>query len=68
VDDTSASNRDASMLELAQPVVIFRQTSDPAEKRRLIQKLHSNSAWKDDKLLVEWRQPFGTATASAGAA
>jgi site-specific DNA recombinase len=43
-------------LELGQLLEIFRKTAEPAQRRRFIETLHSNSFWKGDALSVEWRK------------
>jgi site-specific DNA recombinase len=44
-------------LELGQLLEIFQKTAEPAQRRRFIETLHSNSFWKGDALSVEWRKP-----------
>ena len=44
-------------LELGELADIFRETTEPLLRRRLVESLHSNSVWRDGSLHVEWRQP-----------
>lgn len=46
----------AEKLELPQLSEIFSELQDPLAKRRFIATLHSNSIWKVDSLVVEWRK------------
>jgi site-specific DNA recombinase len=52
---SSTLSEPTKKLELGQLPDFFRKTDDPADRRRIIEMLHSNSNWKEEKLIVKWR-------------
>jgi hypothetical protein len=49
---------DVRLLELAQKAYFLFEKQNPAEKRRLLDFVCSNSTWKDQTLTATFRQPF----------
>jgi len=46
------------LLELAQRAVILYEKQEMQEKRRLLDFVCSNSTWKDERLIQQYRKPF----------
>jgi len=56
--DRSYLEEGARLLELVQDAHRLYVKQKPAEKRRLLEYLHSNATWKDGELHVTFKQPF----------
>ncbi len=56
--DRSYMEEGLALLELAGRAVDLYERQPPAERRKLLNFVLSNSTWREDNLEVAWRQPF----------
>ncbi len=56
--DRSYMEEGLALLELASRAVDLYEKQPPAERRKLLNFVLSNSTWRDGDLEVAWRQPF----------
>jgi hypothetical protein len=65
--DRSYMAEGLALLELAGRAVDLYERQPPAERRKLLNFVLSNSTWRDRDLEVAWRQPFDLLAQSIGA-